>query len=131
MKPLRFDLPWLLWAVMPLVASALVLLLAVAALPSLLLQPSPQLRREPDPGLGERLALARTARGGWILQGAPMPSEALARLLRSRPRGVAAVHFHPAGALSSVEVAASLAWLRQHSPLPVQLVPLGAAGVGL
>lgn len=117
------ELAWLL--VVPLVATSLTVLLAVAALPSLVLQPNPQLRVEPVEWAGEVLAVARSSRGGWILNGAPLASDGLARLLQGRLRGVVALRFQPSAALTSGEVAASLAWLRRQSSLPVLLASPG------
>lgn len=111
--------------VVPLAATTLTVLLAVAALPSLVLQPEPQLRVEPGDRAGEVLAVARSGRGGWILNGAPLASNSLARLLRGRPQGVAAVRFQPSAVLTTGEVAASMAWLRRQSPLPVLLASPG------
>lgn len=107
--------------VAPLVASTLAVLVAVVALPSLLLQPAPQLRAEPGVRAGAVLAVARSGRGGWILNGVPIASDGLARLLQGRPRGVVALHFQPSTALTSGEVVAAMAWLRRQSPLPVRL----------
>lgn len=109
----------------PLAATTLTVLLAVAAVPCLLLQRQPQLRAEPGAQAGEVLAVARSGRGGWILNGAPLTSDGLARLLRARPRGVVAVHFQPSAALTSGELATAMAWLRRQSPLPVLLASPG------
>lgn len=111
--------------VAPLVATTLTVLLAVSALPSLVLQPAPQLRAEPGARAGEELAVARSGRGGWMLNGAPLATDGLARLLRGRPRGVVALRFQPSVALTTAEVAASVAWLRRQSPLPVLLASPG------
>ena len=113
--------------VVPLVATTLTVLLAVAALPSLLLRPAPRLSAEPGALAGEVLAVARSGRGGWILNGAPLASDGLARLLRGRPRGVVALRFQPSAVLTSTEVVASMAWLRQQSPLPVLLASPGVS----
>lgn len=124
MKPAAaIDSAWVV--VVPLVATTLIVLLAVAALPSLLLQRDPLLPTEPVDRFGEVLAVARSGRGGWILNGAPLASEGLARLLRGRPRGVVALRFAPSAALSSREVAASMDWLRRQSSLPVLLASPG------
>jgi hypothetical protein len=109
----------------PLTASTLAVLLAVAALPSLLLKPDPQFRAAPAGAPGEGLALARSVRGTWILNGTPLAEPGLARLLQARPPGVEVVRFQPAEGLASGEVASSLAWLRQRTPLPVVLEPSG------
>ncbi len=124
MKPAAAIEPaWVLVA--PLVATTITVLLAVAALPSLLLRPAPRLPAEPGSLAGEVLAVARSGRGGWILNGAPLASDGLARLLRGRPQGVVALRFQPSAALTSGEVAASMAWLRSQSPLPVLLASPG------
>ena len=112
--------PTLTLMLAPLAATSISLLLAVAALPSLLLQPEPQLAAEPGPGPGEILALAQTAQGTWILNGMPLAPDQLARILRGRPPSVVALRFQPSGALSAAQVAGSLAWLKQHSTLPVR-----------
>lgn len=110
---------------LPCTAATLVVLLAVAALPSLLLHPDPRFRAEPAAGPGENLALARSQQGTWILNGSPLAEQGLARLLQARQRGVGAVHFQPSAGLTSAEVAASLVWLRQRTPLSVVLASPG------
>ncbi len=125
MKPAAWIDPALVLSLVPLVATTLTVMLAVAALPSLLLQPAPQLQAKPEARAGEVLAVARSGRGGWILNGAPLASEGLARLLSSRPRRAVAVRFQPSAALPSGEVAASMAWLRRQTPLPVLLASPG------
>jgi hypothetical protein len=111
--------PTLTLMLAPLAATSISLLLAVAALPSLLLQPEPQLAAEPGPGPGEILALAQTAQGTWILNGMPLAPDQLARILRGRPPSVVALRFQPSASLTTAQVADSLAWLGRHSPLPV------------
>ena len=111
----------------PFTATSLVLLLAVAALPALLLQPAPQVRAEHSAAAGAGWAVARTARGAWLLNGAPIAQAGLGRSLRARPKGIAVLRFLPSANLTSGEVAASLAWLRHHSQLPVVLEPQGVA----
>ncbi len=123
----------LVLGVFPLTATTLAVLLAVAALPTLVLQPDPQRRHDAavdqvaTAAASEVLAVARTAGDTWILNGVPLAASGLARLLRSRPQGVGAVRFLPSEALTSAEVAASLAWLRSHTALPVLLDPLTPA----
>ena len=112
----------------PFTATSLVLLLAVAALPTLLLQPVPQVRAESSAGAGAGWAVVRTARGLWLLNGVPIAQNGLGRTLRARPKGLVGLRFVPSAALTSAEVAASLAWLRQQGRLPVVLEPLGAGG---
>lgn len=136
MKPATDGAEWggwepaLLLGLVPLAATTLVLLLAAAALPSLLLQPDPQGHPGADGMVadgavaGEVLAVARTARGGWILNGVPLAAPGLARLLRGRPPGVVAVRFQPSHGLASAQVAASLGWLQSQSAVPVLLDPL-------
>lgn len=117
-QPAASD-PALLLGVVPLVATTITVLLAVAALPSLLLQPNPRLYPEAATGAGEVLHVARSASGRWILNGVPQANEGLIRQLQARPRAVVAVRFQPSAGLASAEVAASFAWLQQHSRLPV------------
>lgn len=124
---MREPAPWAALLLVPLTASTLVVLLAVAALPSLLLQPEPRFRPESAAGPGEGLAVARSAQGRWILNGTPLAEQGLARLLQARPRGVAEVRFYPSTGLASGEVASSLAWLRQQTPQPVVLELAGGS----
>ena len=123
--PLVLTAPLLL---VSLTATSLVLLLAVAALPALLLQPAPQVRPEAGTAVGAGWAVARSASGAWLLNGAPIAQEGLGRTLRSRPKGVQVLRFLPSAALTTGEVATSLAWLRQQARLPVVLEPVGAGG---
>lgn len=109
----------LLLGLLPLVSTTIVVLLAVAALPSLMLQPKPRLHPEPATGIGDVLNIARSSSGRWILNGAPQADEGLIRQLQARPRAVVALRFLPSAGLASAEVATSLAWLQQHSRLPV------------
>lgn len=109
----------------PLAATTLLVLLAVAALPSLLLQPDPRFLPEPAAGPGDELALARSQQGTWILNGAPLAEQGLARLLQAQHRGAGGIRFQPSAGLTSGEVAASLAWLRRHTQLPVALASPG------
>ena len=111
--------PGLLLGLLPLVSTTIVVLLAVAALPSLLLQPNPRLHPEPATIIGDVMNVARSATGRWILNGAPRADGGLIRQLQARPRAVVALRFKPSAGLASAEVAASLAWLQQHSRLPV------------
>jgi hypothetical protein len=104
--------PGLLLGLLPLVSTTIVVLLAVAALPSLLLQPNPRLHPEPATSIGDVMNVARSATGRWILNGAPRADGGLIRQLQ-------ALRFKPSAGLASAEVAASLAWLQQHSRLPV------------
>ena len=61
-QPAASD-PALLLAMVPLVATTITVLLAVAALPSLLLQPNPRLHPEAATGGGDVLNVARSASG--------------------------------------------------------------------
>ena len=122
---MREPAPWAALLLVPLTASTLVVLLAVAALPSLVLRPDPRFRAEPAAAPGEVLAIARSAEGRWILNGLPLAEQGLVRQLQARPGGVVAVRFLPSLGLASGEVAASLAWLRQRTPLPVLLEAQG------
>ena len=111
--------PGLLTALVPLVATTITVLLAVAALPSLVLQAKLRLHPEPAVGGGDVLVVARAASGRWILNGAPQADEGLLRQLQARPPAVVAVRFQPSAGLASAEVAASLDWLQHHFRLPV------------
>ena len=112
----------------PLVAAVLVVLAAVAALPTLLLaSPAPQPRdRGPQALAGPSLHLVRSGRGVWFVNGQPMAESSLARLLQQQ-RGVASeLRFLTSGQLPAASVSASLAWLRQQSGRPVALdLPAG------
>ena len=113
--------PRLLIALVPLVATTITVLLAVAALPSLVQQAKLRLHPERAVGGGDVLGVARAASGRWILNGAPQAEEGLLRQLQARPSAVVAVRFQPSAGLASAEVAASLDWLQRHSRLPVLL----------
>jgi hypothetical protein len=111
--------PGPLTALVPLVATTITVLLAVAALPSLVQQAKLRLHPEPAVGGGDVLVVARAASGRWILNGAPQAEEGLLRQLQARPSAVVAVRFQPSAGLASAEVAASLDWLQRHSRLQV------------
>ena len=120
MKSPVLEANWLTLLPVPLAACTITVLFAVAALPALLLAPDPTPAAESVGAPGETLALALTGQGTWILNGMPLTPAMLARVLRARPPSVVALRFQPAGALSAAQVAGSLAWLKQHSTLPVR-----------
>lgn len=107
----------------PLVATTLVLLTAVAALPALLLasrppQPPATIR---GPLAGASLQLVRGGQGTWFIDGQPIAAEGLARLLRQQRGGISELRFQPSARLAAGSVSSSMAWLRQQSGRPVVL----------
>ena len=120
MKTPLLEANWLTLLLVPLAACTITVLFVVAALPALLLVSDPRPPAESVGPPGETLALALTGQGTWILNGMLLTPAMLARVLRSRPRSVVALRFQPSGALSAAQVAGSLAWLKQHSTLPVR-----------
>ena len=119
MQQLSAAQPGPLTALVPLAATTITLLLAVAALPSLLQKAKLRLHPEHAVGGGDVLVVARAASGRWILNGVPQSDEGLLRQLQARPSAVVAVRFQPSAGMASAEVAASLDWLQRHSRLPV------------
>lgn len=107
----------------PLVASTLVVLTAVAGLPALLLATTAPRPRNPPPGpeAGPPLQVVRSARGRWFLNGQPIGEVALARVLRQPRVAQAAVRFQASGVLPVGDVSRAMDWLRRQSGRPVSL----------
>jgi hypothetical protein len=111
---------------LPLVGCTLLVCTATASLPALLLS-----QRQPrDPPLtaqaiASEQVVARGAGGRWYLNQQPIATARLARLLGETGGGGSNgdVVLVVSRTLSLADVSASLAWLRQVSPLPVRLEP--------
>ena len=101
----------LLW---PLFGCCLVVITAVACLPTLLLA-SPPAKPRPRASLAaaaQPWLVLRSSRREWLLNGEPIAATALARLLRHQQPET---RLHPSPQLPASTVANSLAWLRLHS----------------
>ena len=107
----------------PLALCALTLLVctAVAGLPALLLERQPRPLSQQAPAAAP-LWVVRDLRGGWHLNGEPLPAPALARLL-AQAQGQRPVHLLPAAGTPMAEVRQALQWLRRQAG-PVVLLPL-------
>ena len=114
-------LPVLLSVLLTAVASTLVVLTAVTALPALLLG-SGEARRPAPASLaaaGPVLLVVLGSRGQWFVNGQPMGQEALGRLLQRSP--AAEVRLRPAAPLATAQVGAALGWLERQLGRPVAL----------
>jgi biopolymer transport protein ExbD len=109
--------------VVPMVASTLVVLTAVAGLPALLLASTAPRPRNPPlgPEAGIPLQVVRSAKGRWFLNGQPVGEASLARVLRQFRVHQATVRFQASGALPVGEVSRAMDWLRRQSGRPVSL----------
>ena len=109
--------------VVPLVASTLVVLTAVAALPALLLASTAPRPRNPPlgPEAGIPLQVVRSAKGRWFLNGQPIAEAALGRVLQQPRVAQATVRFQASGALPVGDVSRAMDWLRRQSGRPVSL----------
>jgi hypothetical protein len=108
-------------ALVPSLASALVLLTAVAALPVLLAgAPEPTLRLPVAPATALVLVLAKSNSGVWYANGTPVPQLQLARRLRQQGPTLR-IRFLASSGLTTAQVSEAMAWLRRHSRTAVQL----------